>query len=295
MINVLYCGNANVFDGIITSLLSIEKYYKGIINTYIFTIDASHLKESFIPISDEQVKFIDSMLKDTNPNSKAIKMDITDLYNKEIGGSPNEQSKYTPYALLRLFADNDKLPKDKILYLDIDILFNDDIQKLYDIDISDYEYAAAKDHYGKKLLKHDYINSGVILFNTKMIRQTGLLKKARDLINNKKIMFPDQTAIYRNTTKKLILPQYFNDQKKLTKKTIIRHFCKTLKLLPYPRVINIKPWRVSDVHRVFKCYDFDDVLYEYIYYKKLYEKNQNKQIDKGDQNELKKRNSNIFS
>ena len=295
MINVLYCGNSNVFDGIITSLLSIEKYYKGIINTYIFTMSATHLNDSFTAISDEQVIFIDNMLKDTNKKSKAVKMDITDLYNSEIGGSPNEQSKYTPYALLRLFADQDNMPSDKLLYLDIDVLFNDDIRKLYDIDLLDYEYAAARDHYGKKLLKRDYINSGVILFNMPKIRKTGLLKKARELINNRQLMFADQSAIYLSTTKKLILPQYFNDQKRLTKKTIIRHFSKTLKLTPYPRTINIKPWKVSDIHRVFHCYDFDDILYEYIYYKKLYEKNQKKQIDKGDQNELKKRNPNIFS
>ena len=151
-------------------------------------------------------------------------------------------------------------------------MFNDNVLKLYDLDISDYEYAAAQDHYGKKLIRRDYINAGVLLFNMKKMRETGLLQKARDLINKKHMVFSDQSAIYNCTTKKKLLPQYFNDQKWLTKKTIIRHFSKTLKLLPYPRTVNIKPWRVSEVHRVFGCYHFDDVLYEYIYYKKAYGK-----------------------
>ena len=273
MINLFFCGNSYVFDGVMTCLLSIEKYYKGEITAYIYTMDVSHLNPKFTPIADEQVAFVDRMLKDTNPNSRAIKVDVTDLYQKELGGSPNESSSYTPYALLRLLADKvEGMPEDKLLYLDIDLMFNDDVLKLYDLDISDYEYAAAQEHYGKKLIRRDYINSGVLLFNMKKVRETGLLQKARDLINKKHMVFPDQSAIYKCTTKKKLLPQYFNDQKWLTKKTIIRHFSKTLKLLPYPRIVNIKPWRVSDVHRVFGCYHFDDVLYEYIYYKKLYEK-----------------------
>lgn len=273
MINLLFSGNSYVFDGVMTTLLSIEKYYKGEITAYIFTMDVSYLNPKFTPIEDDQVEFIDKMLKDTNPNSKAIKVDVTELYQKEIGGSPNEGSYCTPYTLLRLLADKvEGMPEDKLLYLDIDLLVNDDIQKLYNIDISNYEYAAAQDHYGKKLIYNDYINAGVLLFNMKKIKETGLLQKARDMINAKHMVFSDQSAIYNCTTAKLLLPQRFNDQKWLKKDTIIRHFSKTLKLTPYPRNVNVKPWKVSDMHRIYHCYHFDDILYEYIYYKKLYEK-----------------------
>lgn len=282
MVNLLFSGNSYVFDGVMTTLLSIEKYYKGPIRAYIFTMDVSYLDKRFTPILDEQVEFVGKMLKETNKESCAIKVDVTEIYKAEIGGSPNEGSYCTPYTLLRLLADKvDGMPEDKLLYLDIDLLINDDIRKLYDIDITDYEYAAAKDHYGKKFLHHDYINAGVLLFNMKKIKETGLLKKARDMINTKKMVFSDQSAIYNCTTKKLLLPQRFNDQKWLKKNTIIRHFSKTLKLTPYPRNVNIKPWKISDMHRVFKCYHFDDVLYEYVYYKKLYEKTiQNQEVKK---------------
>ncbi len=280
MINILFSGNSYVFDGVLTTLLSIENHCKDPIKAYIFTMDVSYLNPKFTPISDDQVEFIDKMLKDTNADSQAIKVDVTELYKKEIGGSPNEGSKYTPYAMLRLFADiAEGMPEDKLLYLDIDLLINDNIRKLYDIDITDYEYAAAKDHYGKKLIKPDYINSGVLLFNMKKIRETKLLEKARKVINEKKMIFSDQSAIYNCTTKKMILSQRFNDQKWLKKDTIIRHFAKTLKMTPYPRTENVKPWKVSDMHRIYRCYHFDDVLYEYIYYKKLYEKTiKNKEI-----------------
>lgn len=278
MINLLFSGNSYVFDGIMTTLLSIEKYYKGPITAHIFTMDVSYLNPKFTPIDDDKVEFIDKMLKDTNIDSCAIKHDVTEIYQKEIGGSPNEGSYCTPFTLLRLLADLvDGMPEDKLLYLDIDLLINDDIQKLYNIDLTGYEYAAAKDHYGKWLIYSDYINAGVLLFNMKEIRKTGLLKKAREMINQKKMLFSDQSAIYNCTTKKYMLPQKFNSQKWLTKNTIIRHFSKTLKWLPYPRNVNVKPWKVSDMHKIFKCYHFDDILYEYIYYKKLYEKQYKKQ------------------
>jgi len=164
------------------------------------------------------------------------------------------------------------MPEDKLLYLDIDLLVNDDIRVLYNKDITDYEYAAAKDYYGKKFLHPDYINAGVLLLNMKKIKETGLFKKARDMINSKKMLFSDQSAIYNCTTSKLLLSQRFNEQKYLRKNTVIRHFSKTLKMMPYPRNINIKPWHISELHKVYHYYQFDDVLYEYIYYKKLYEK-----------------------
>lgn len=273
MINILLCGNSGyIFDGALTTLLSITNHCRDALNVYLFTMDATHLNPKFTPITDEEANYIDYVLKQTNPESKATKYDVTNLYNKLIGGSPNENTPYTPYALLRLLADQIENVPNKLLYLDTDLMFTTNIHKLYDIDVTDYEYAASLDHYGKVLLKRDYINTGVILFNMAKIKETKLFEKARALLNKKKMAFPDQSAIYNCTTSKLILPQRFNSQKYLNKKTVVRHFAKTLKTTPYPRVLNIKPWNVTDIHKYYHCHQFDDVLYEYIYFKKFYEK-----------------------
>jgi lipopolysaccharide biosynthesis glycosyltransferase len=160
---------------------------------------------------------------------------------------------------------------DKLLYLDVDILFNRDIRLLYEIDVSDCEYAAARDHYGKYLLNPNYINAGVLLFNLKRMKETGILERARELIRTKKLLFADQSALYRSTTRKKMLPQRYNDQKFLHKHTIVRHFSKRLFYLPYPHTANVKQWKVSQIHRIFRYYVFDDILYEYIYLKRLYE------------------------
>lgn len=274
MINVLFCGNEYVFDGIVTCALSMFKRSetKEPFTFYVYTMDVSHLNPKYTPISDSMIKFLDNIVKSYNPENQVIKVDVTDLYNKEFKGSPNEGCYCSPYTLLRLFADLIPNMPDKILYLDVDIMFNRDIKLIYDIDVTDYEYAAARDHYGKYLINPNYINAGVLLFNLKKMKETNILEKARHLIKTKKLVFADQSALIRSTTKKKMLRQKFNDQKFLHKHTIIRHFSKRLFWLPYPHTDNIKQWNVSKVHKVFKYYQFDDILYEYIYLKQKYEK-----------------------
>lgn len=274
MINILFCGNDKVFDGLLTCSLSILKRSetREPFTFYIFTMDVSHIKDTYLPISDTQVDFFNKVIKEYNPENKAILVDVTKYYMEEFDKCPNESAYCSPYTLIRLFADKVELLPDKLLYLDIDIMFNRDIHLLYDIDIEGYEYAAARDHYGKYLIKPNYINAGVLLFNLKRMKETGLLKKARELIKTKKLLFADQSAIIRSTTKKKMLPQKFNDQKFLHKSTVVRHFSKRMFWLPFPHIDNIKQWHVSRVHKVFKYYQFDDILYEYVYLKNKFEK-----------------------
>ena len=276
MINVLFCGNSGVFDGALTTMLSIFKRTetREPFHFFIFTMDVSHLRSDYTPLSDAQIAFLADVAKSYNPENIVEKIDVTALYKAEFGGSPNEDCYCSPYTLLRLFADLIPQIPEKILYLDIDLLFNRDISLLYDMDISDYEYAAAPDHYGKLILFFlpRFINAGVMLFNMKKCRETGLFKKSRELIKTKKLVFADESALVRSTSRQLKISQRFNDQKFLYKKTVIRHFSKRLFWLPYPHTANIKQWRVTKIHKVFGYENFDDILYEYIYLKKKFEK-----------------------
>ena len=272
MINILFAGNDGVFDGMLTCALSIfmrSKLNEGV-TFYVLTMDVSHLKESYVPISDKKIAFFDSVIKSFGKENRVVKLDVTDLYMKDFSGCPNESAYCSPYTLIRLFADEIPEIPDKILYLDVDIMFNRDIHNIYDIDIGEYEYAAARDHYGKYLINPNYINAGVLLFNMKKMRETGIFERARELIKTKKLVFADQSALIRSTTKKKVLPQRFNDQKFLHKHTVIRHFSKRLFWLPYPHTENIKQWQVSKVHQKFGYFVFDDVFHEYIYLKEKF-------------------------
>ncbi len=280
MINLLFSGNDKVFDGILTCMLSIMKRTdtKEPFHVYVMTMDVSHIKPEYNAVSDASIRYLGDILREYNPENIIEKLDVSNFYNEEFAECPNEQCYCSPYTLLRLFADKIENMPDKLLYLDVDLLFNRDIRLLYDIDIEGYEYAAARDHYGKYLLNPNYINAGVLLFNMKEIKKTGLFEKARELIKTKKMLFADQDAIYRSTTKKKMLPQRFNDQKFLHDHTVVRHFSKRLFYLPYPHTDNIKQWQVGKMMRVFGYHQFEDVLYEYMYWKIKYEREVRREV-----------------
>ena len=223
MRNILFSGNEKVFDGILTCMLSILKRSstEEPFCFYIYTMDVSRIKPEYTPVSDRQTLFLEETAKKYHAGNTVVKVDVTELYEREFAYCPNEGAYCSPYTLLRLFADNVEGMPEKLLYLDVDILFNRDIALLYDIDVEGYEYAAARDHYGKYLLNPNYINAGVLLLNMKEIRKTGLLEKARKLIKEKKLLFADQSALYRSTTRKKMLPQRFNDQKFLHKQNYL--------------------------------------------------------------------------
>lgn len=270
--NILLCGNEKVFDGALTELISITNKTKESVTCYIFTMELTRIKPEYKAIKDEQIDFLDRVIKTKNPENSVIKIDVTDLYEKEFGKCKNENAYCTPYTLLRLLADLIPEIPDKLLYLDIDMMAGDDISKLYNIDVTDYEYAAVKEKYGSVLLYPDYINAGMLLLNMKKIKETKLLEKARTLIKNKKMIFADQDAIYHSTTKKLLIPRKYNEQSKFNRKdTVICHFCKRLLWRPYPHTENYKQWNIEQVHDILKCHTFDDDLEEYVKLKKEYE------------------------
>ena len=278
MINLLLCGNKKFFDGALTQLISITNRTKEDINCYIFTMDATRLKPEYVPIEDEQIEFLNKVIKSKNINNNVKKIDVTKEYEEEFLGTANENAYCTPYTLLRLLADKKEEIPDKILYLDIDIMVGNDLTKLYNIDITNYEYAAVKEKYGCWIIRPDYINAGMLLLNMKKIKETGLLEKARNLLKRRKLLFADQDAIFWSTTKKLILPRIYNEQSKFNKKdTVICHFCKRLMFRPYPHTENYKQWNIEEVHKILKCFYFDKDLEEY---SKLKAEFENKELER---------------
>ena len=240
-------------------------------------MDKSELREDFLPIEDEQVEFLNEVIKRKSPESTVQKLDVTDIYNQEFKGSKNETAYCTPYTLLRLLVDLVPDMPEKILYLDIDIMVGGDLNQLFSIDIEGYEYAAVKEKYGCWLIRPDYINAGMLLINMKEARENQLFEKAREMIKTKKMLFADQDALFWSTTRKKILPRIYNEQSKFNRKgTIICHFCKRLLLFPYPRTENFKQWNIEEVHKILKCYYYDSDLAEYVKLKEEFEERKEK-------------------
>ena len=91
MISILYCGNDKVFDGILTSALSILKRsnLRESIRFFIFTMDVSHIKPEFLPVTDDQASFLDKVVKQYNSENEVVKIDVTEHYMREFSGCPN--------------------------------------------------------------------------------------------------------------------------------------------------------------------------------------------------------------
>ena len=143
-------------------------------------MDVSHIKPEYTAVAPRQALYLEQVAK--NIIRITVLPDVMFLlYMKRNLPIAQMNSVIAPLYVTSPFAD--KMPQipDKLLYLDVDILFNRDITLLYDMDIEGYEYAAARDHYGKYLVYFNYINAGVLLLNMKEIRRTGLFEKAREL------------------------------------------------------------------------------------------------------------------
>lgn len=263
-----------MFDGILSCMLSVlmRTDSKEPFCFYILTMDVSRIRPEYIPLTQRQAAYLERVAKTYHAANRVERRDVTEMYGRVFGGCPNEGAYCSPYTLLRLLADRLPGMPDKLLYLDVDLLFQRDVRSLYHVNVEGYEYAAARDHYGKYLLHPDYINAGVLLLNMREIRRTGLFRKARRMLRSRKLVFADQSALYRCTTRKKILPQRFNDQKFLHRHTVVRHFSRRLFYLPYPHTDNIKQWQVGEMFRVFGYTEFEDILYEYIYLKKCFER-----------------------
>lgn len=272
MVNLLLCGNKRVFDGALTQLLSMTNRTREAVHCYIMTMNLERVREDFVPITDEQTAFLNQVIQAKNPENLVEKLDVTEKYEQEFHRCVNETAYCTPYTLLRLLADLYPQLPDKLLYLDIDIMIANDIKQLWDIDVSEYEYAAVKEKYGCWLIRPDYFNAGMLLLNMKKIRETGLLVKAREKIRTKKLLFADQSAIFYSTTKKLLLPRIYNEQSRFNKKdTVVCHFCKRLMFRPYPHTENYKQWQVEEIHKYLRCHAFDADLEEYRKLKQAFE------------------------
>ena len=130
---ILFCGNYRVFDGMLSTMLSIFKrsVSKEPLTFFVFTMDVSQLKADYISVSDRQIAFLENLAKSYNPENCVKKIDVTQVYKKEFDSCPNEQCYCSPYTLIRLFADLYEEIPEKLLYLDIDLLFNRDIDLLW--------------------------------------------------------------------------------------------------------------------------------------------------------------------
>ncbi|MCD8019876.1 MAG: hypothetical protein LUF92_09950 [Clostridiales bacterium] len=267
MMNILYCGDHNIEDGLYISILSLLKQEEEPLHIYVLTMNCKVGEKEYVPVSDTAVAYLDRRVREKNAMNFVKKIDMTEAFSKEMP-TANLETRFTPYCMLRLYADLEEELPDKILYLDNDVICRRNCSTFYHQDIEGCELVGVLDHYGKwffrnKLWKMDYMNSGVLLLNLKKIRQDGLFQKCRDLCRDKEMFMPDQTAIHKLSKGKRIAPRRFNEQRKLQDDTVFQHFTTSFRFLPWFHTLTVKPWQVDRVHEELKLHEYDDLLTEY--------------------------------
>ena len=265
--NILYCGDKNTKDGLLISIMSLMKNVREPLNIYILTADITHGGKHYEPLSAEYAAALDRLVKESDADSSVRCIDVSRQFMAALP-EPNMDTRFTPCCMLRLYAD--ELPElpGKLLYLDTDIVCRRSIDEFYNQDISDCEIAGILDYYGRwffrqRFWRSDYINSGVLLMNLDMMRQTGLLTRCREMCRTKKMFMPDQSALNKLAVKKRILPRRYNDQRKLHDDTVIQHFSTTFRFFPWVYTVTVKPWQIDEVHDTLKLHEYDDLLEEY--------------------------------
>ena len=179
-----------------------------------------------------------------------------------MGDSVNLGTSYTPYTLLRLLVDRIELP-DRVLYLDADTAALGDVSSLFEMPLEEFDFAGVRDYLGRIFIGRNYINGGVLLLNVKRLRKNQGFDEVRGLCNCRKWSFPDQDALNHSSLSRCYLPRRYNEQKKEKADTVIRHFSKTIRWFPVFHTVNVKPWQIEKLHRVYRMYALDDVLAQY--------------------------------
>lgn len=259
--NIMYCGDSNTFDGIVISLLSIVKHTNDELHIYILTMNFKEHKS----LNEKDKKIFEKIIKEKNNNSFVKIIDMQKEYESCVPYA-NIDTRFTPYCMLRLYSDLIELP-EKILYLDYDVVCNNDFNFLYNME-NNYEIVGVLDYYGshiykKNIFKKDYINSGVLLLNMKLIKENKLFEKCRKMCQNKKMLLPDQSALNKLCTSKKIIDSKYNEQHKMHDDTVFRHFTTTFKFFPVFKTQTIKPWHIDKLHNILNTYCFDDILEQY--------------------------------
>lgn len=271
--NILFCGDSYIENGVLMAMLSLLKQTDQKINVYILTASLETERKNYVAVSKQFKEFLEGVLKEKNSRSRAFVIDITEIFKNQLPVN-NMDTRFTPMCMLRLFADLvDELP-DKILYLDNDVIIRKDINGLYSTDISDFEICGVLDYYGslffkKHVLKRDYLNSGVLLLNMSKIRKSGLFLRCRAMCDAKKMFMPDQSALNKLAVKKTVARK-FNEQRKLKDDTVIQHFTTSFRFFPIFKMVSVKPWQVEKMHSELKLFEYDDILNEFLRYRENY-------------------------
>ena len=109
-------------------------------------------------------------------------------------GSPNYSSPWSYMAMLRCVLSFILKDEERVLWLDCDTIVNEDISDLFDINMNGYYYAGVMEPQ-KSIDIFRYINSGVLLCNLEMLRDSQKEVELAYFLNTYRFRWADQEVI----------------------------------------------------------------------------------------------------
>lgn len=263
MIELAYCGDVGMLTGLQLSLLSILKVAPEPLDVWVITAE----NDGGQAITEQQLAKVCAILAERGCRLHLI--DISAEFNRCYPVA-NQDSIFNVNCMLRLYLDLVPGIPDRLLYLDTDVLCRRNFADFYHHELGRSDFAGALDYYGKWVYHHrlnwrmmDYINSGVLLFNMRQVKQDRLLDKCRHFCRYHRTFLPDQEALNRFARHKEIVSHRYNDQHGLHRQTVFQHFTTQLKFLPKFHTLTVKPWEFGRVHTVLGIDDYDALFKDY--------------------------------
>ena len=80
--DILFCGNDKVFDGVLTAGLSIVRRLKKPrpLTVHIFTMELTRVSPNYLPMTRDHADRIEAALRRHNPQTNVVLYDVTDNY-----------------------------------------------------------------------------------------------------------------------------------------------------------------------------------------------------------------------
>ena len=102
--NILFCGDKNIENGLLIAVISLLEHTKEDLDVYVLTLDMSVNDKHYEPIDGRLSDYCNTELSKKYDNRLRIKfIDTSGLFNKEVPLA-NMSTRFTPCCMLRLFA-----------------------------------------------------------------------------------------------------------------------------------------------------------------------------------------------
>ncbi len=180
--NICLAANNNYFNQLSVTIISLLKNSSSPRKIKLNVIDGG--------INEPNKKKLKKIIENLNSAVTFIKIDAKKYQNLKICGHPGEQSYYR-LEIPTLF------PKEKVLYLDSDLVILDNVLNIFDENLGKKTVGAVKDYFIGLVEKKNYFNAGVMLIDCKRWNKKNYSKYFFEWAkkNEKQIHFADQDIL----------------------------------------------------------------------------------------------------